>query len=61
MNGAEVDSYNLNGGVNVLGDGKVRFSICYKLDGLTANMKLVPVYCYAGDKVEEAIPLTMVK
>lgn len=58
VNGAEVDGYNLNGGVNVLADGKLRFTICYKLDSLTADMKLVPIYCYAGNKVEEAIPLT---
>ena len=58
VNGAEVGGYNLNGGVNVLGDGKLRFTICYKLDTLTADMKLVPIYCHAGAKVEEAIPLT---
>ena len=61
VNGAEMDGYNLNGGVNVLADGKLRFTICYKLDSLTADMKLVPIYCYAGNKVEEAIPLTAAK
>ena len=61
VDGVEVEGYNLDGGVNVLGDGKLRFTICYKLDSLTADIKLVPIYCHADAKPEEAIPLTIVK
>ena len=57
VDGVEVEGYNLDGGVNVLGDGKLRFTFCYKLDSLTADIKLVPVYCHADAKPEEAIPL----
>ena len=40
---------------------KVAFGICYKLDALSADMKLVPVYRYVGEKAEEAIGLTVAK
>ena len=58
VDGAEVDGYNLVGGVNVQEDGTVRYSICYKLDGLTADMKLVPYYAFSGEHLDEAIVLT---
>lgn len=61
VDGAKVDHYNMDGSVWTLEDGKVAFGICYKLDALSADMKLVPEYRYAGEKVEEAIPLTVAK
>ena len=60
-NGAKVEGYNLDGGVNVLADGQLRYTICYKLDSLGSELMLVPVYVHAGEKMEEAIPLTVVK
>ena len=57
VNGAEAEGYNLDGSVWTLEDGKVAFGICYKLDALNADLKLVPVYRYAGEKPEEAIAL----
>ena len=57
MNGETVDGYNLDGGVRAMEDGKVAFGICYKLDSLSTDMKLVPVYRYAGEKMDEAITL----
>lgn len=58
IDGMKAGGYNLDGGVNAAEGGTVRFTLCYKLDNLTANMKLVPKYRYAGEKVEEAIVLT---
>lgn len=57
VNGEKVDGYNLDGGVRAMEDGKVAFGICYKLDSLSTDMKLVPVYRYAGEKMDEAITL----
>lgn len=57
VNGAKADGYNLDGSVWTLEDGKVAFGICYKLNDLSADMKLVPVYRYAGEKMDEAIML----
>ncbi len=59
VNGAKADGYNLDGWVGAQEDGKVAFGICYKLDALEGDMKLVPVYAYAGEKPEEAIALRM--
>lgn len=58
ISGAKADGYNLDGSVWTLEDGKVAFSVCYKLDGNAADIKLVPVYRYAGEKLEEAIALS---
>ena len=57
VDGAKVEHYNMDGSVWTLEDGKVAFGICYKLDALSTDMKLVPVYRYAGEKAEEAIVL----
>lgn len=61
VGGVKVDGYNLDGGIRVLGDGKISCGICYKLDDLLQEVKLVPVYAYAGEKLEEAIILTVAK
>lgn len=50
------DSYNLD--ACVYGKEPLTFGICYKLDKVMNDMKLVPEYRYAGEKVEEAIVLT---
>ncbi len=57
VNGAKVDGFNLDGSVWTLEGGKVAFGICYKLSAVQQDMKLVPVYRYAGEKTEEAITL----
>lgn len=57
VNGAKLDSYNLDGSVWTQEGGKVAFGICYKLDGASTDLKLVPVYRYAGEKLDEAITL----
>ena len=59
VDGVEVEGYNLDGGVNANEDGTVSFRLCYKLDDITADMKLVPKYRYAGEKPEEGIPLAI--
>ena len=59
VNGVRVEGYNLDGGIRVLDDGKLSCGICYKLDGLSADMMLVPVYVHAGENLDEAIHLTV--
>ena len=54
-----MDGYNLD--ACIYGKEPLTFGICCKLDALSENMKLVPEYRYAGEKVEEAIPLTAAK
>lgn len=56
IDGQPVDGYNLD--ACIYGKEPLTFGICYKLDALSEDMKLVPEYRYAGEKVEEAIPLT---
>lgn len=58
VNGAKAEGYNLDGSVRAMEGGKVSFGICYKLDALEGEMKLAPVYAYAGEKLDEAITLT---
>lgn len=48
-------------GVAPEGDTQLSFSICCKLDAVTADMKLVPVYRNTGEKPDEAILLTVAK
>ena len=57
MNGAKADVSNLDGSVWTLENGKVAFGVCWKLDCVSTDMKLVPVYRYAGEKMDEAILL----
>lgn len=54
-----VDGYNLD--ACIYGKEPLTFGICYKLDKVTNNMKLVPEYRYAGEKPDEAIILTVAK
>ena len=61
VNGEKVEGYNLDGGIRVLGDGKLSCGVCYKLDSVIEEMKLVPVYFKAGEKLDEAIVLTVAK
>jgi len=61
IGGVKAEGHNLDGGVNAQKDGTVCFTLCYKLDALTADMKLVPKYRYAGEKPDEAIVLTVAK
>ena len=61
VDGVKVEGYNLDGGVNILAEGQLRYTICYKLDDLSVDMKLVPVYVHAGEKPDEAIVLTIAK
>ena len=59
IDGVKAEGHNLDGGVNAREDGTICFTLCYKLDSLTADMKLVPKYRYAGEKPEEAIVLAV--
>lgn len=59
VDGVRVEGHNLDGGVGVLADGQLRYTLCYKLDNPSADLKLVPVYVHAGEKPEEAIVLTL--
>lgn len=59
IDGKPVDGYNLDAAI--YGKDPLTFGICYKLDALSADMKLVPEYRYAGEKVEEAISLAVAK
>lgn len=59
IDGQPVDGYNLD--ACIYGKEPLTFGICYKLDALSEDMKLVPEYRYAGEKVEEAILLTAAK
>ena len=61
VNDEKVEGYNLDGGVRVLGDGKIICGVCYKLDSVIGEMKLVPVYFYGGAKLDEAIILAVTK
>ena len=61
IDGVKAEGHNLDGGVNAREDGTIRFTLCYKLDRMTADMRLVPKYRYAGEKVDEAIVLTVAK
>ena len=61
VDGVKVEGHNLNGGIRVVGDGQLVYYVGYKLDAITADMQLVPVYRYGGEKVEEAIILTVAK
>ena len=58
VDGMKSESYNLDGSVWTLEDGKVAFGVCYQLDSTGAEIKLVPVYRYAGERLDEAIVLT---
>ena len=55
-----VGGYNLDGGIGIGGDALV-YGVCYRLDSLTEDLRLVPVYGYSGAHVEEAIVLQAVK
>ncbi len=59
VDGKPVDGYNLD--ACIYGREPLTFGICYKLDALSEDMKLVPEYRYAGEKTEEAIVLTVAK
>ena len=59
VDGVEAEGHNLSGGVNVLEDGRICYTICYKLDGLTGDMKLVPYYADSREHLDEAIVLTL--
>ena len=58
VDGVKADGDNLDGSVWTLEDGKVAFGVCYKLDSTGAEIKLAPVYRYAGEVLDEAIVLT---
>ena len=59
IDGKPVDGYNLD--ACIYGKEPLTFGICYKLDALSEDMKLVPEYRYAGEKLDEAIVLTAAK
>ena len=59
VDGKPVDGNNLD--ACIYGKEPLTFGICYKLDALSKDMKLVPEYRYAGVKPEEAIILTVAK
>lgn len=59
--GAKVVGDNLDGGIDARVDGQLTFGICYKLDDLLQEMKLVPVYSRTGENMAEAISLTVAK
>ena len=60
MNGEKLQGENLHGYVGGMGSTGLEFGLCYKLNApATSDMKLVPVYRYAGEKVDEAIALTI--
>ncbi len=59
VDGKPVDGYNLD--ACIYGKEPLTFGICYKLDALPEDMKLVPEYRYTGAKPDEAIILTVVK
>ena len=59
VDGKPVDGYNLD--ACIYGKEPLTFGICYKLDALSKDMKLVPEYRYAGVKPEEAIILIVAK
>ncbi len=59
IDGQPVDGYNLD--ACIYGKEPLTFGICYKLDALSEDMKLVPEYRYAGEKLDEAIVLTAAK
>lgn len=62
MNGEKLQGENLYGYVGGMGSTGLEFGLCYKLNVPAASdMKLVPVYRYAGEKVDEAIALTIAK
>ncbi len=61
VNGVKTEGHNLDGGIRVVAEGKLSCGICYKLDAVSADMKLVPVYVKAGERMEEAIVLTPAK
>ena len=61
VNGVKTEGHNLDGGIRVVEDGKLSFGICYKLDAVSADMKLVPVYVKSGEHMEEAIVLNPAK
>lgn len=61
VNGVKTEGHNLDGGIRVVADGKLSCGICYKLDAVSADMKLVPVYVKAGEQMDEAIVLTPIK
>lgn len=61
VNEVKTEGHNLEGGIRVVEDGKLSFGICYKLDEVSADMKLVPVYAQSGEHMEEAIVLTPAK
>lgn len=58
VDGKPVEGYNLDGGIGGMGGDALTFGICYHLDSLTEDMKLVPVYGYSGAHAEESIVLT---
>lgn len=60
MNGEKLQGENLYGYIGGMGSTGLEFGVCYKLDAPAASdMKLVPVYAYAGEKLDEAIVLTV--
>ena len=44
-------------GVYVPGDEQIAYMICFKLDDVAQEMKLVPVYGESGEHMDEAITL----
>lgn len=56
--GVPTEEWNLNGGV---GGDPLTYYICYHISGEAKELKLVPVYRHAGEKLEEAIVLPLPK
>lgn len=56
--GKPVEGYNLDGGIGGMGGDALVYGVCYRLDSLTEDLRLVPVYGYSGAHVEEGIVLT---
>lgn len=56
--GVPTEEWNLNGGV---GGDPLTYYICYRISGEAKELKIVPVYRHAGEKLEEAIVLPLRK
>ncbi len=61
VGGVPVEGYNLDGSIGGMGTDVLTFGICYKLDNVQQEVKLVPVYGRSGEHVEEAIVLSIAK
>ena len=61
MGDKPVEGYNLDGWIGGIDSDALVYGVCYRLDSLTEDLRLVPVYNNTGAHVEEAILLEAVK